>query len=65
MPLYLLCFSSKGQRLYVGDHECDDDREAVNLAKEFSKNFDIEVRQGERVVARINMDEMDEAVAET
>jgi hypothetical protein len=62
MPLYLLSFSNKGQFLYVGDHECDDDREAVNLAKEFSKDFAVEVRQGERVVARIKVDR---AAAET
>lgn len=55
MMIYRLSFFSHGKLIYRGDHECMDDLEAMDLAKEFSKDFDVEVSQGDRVVVRLKM----------
>lgn len=61
MTLYRLCFFSAGKIVYRGDHECADDREAIDLAKEFVQDFEIEVSDGDRVVARVKRDKADSA----
>ena len=51
MGMYRLCFFTAGKIVYRGEHECDNDREALDLAKEFAKDY----------VARVERDNADTA----
>jgi hypothetical protein len=57
MGMYRLCFFTAGKIVYRGEHECDNDREALDLAKD----YEIEVWDGDRFVARVERDNADTA----
>jgi hypothetical protein len=59
--MYRLCFFTAGKIVYRGEHECDNDREALDLAQEFAKDFEIEVWDGDRFVSRVKRDNAETA----
>ena len=53
MSLYRFRFSMDGELVHEADHESTNDLDALDAAHAFAAEFDVEVWDGERFVARV------------
>ena len=53
MPCYRFHFHFNGKVLYSAEHEFADDLEALDTARRLAREYEIEVLNGERFVARV------------
>ena len=54
MLVYSFSYLLDGETLYTAKHEFADDLDALDIAERLSLDFEIEIHQGERYVARVN-----------
>ena len=54
MIAYRFDYRLDGEIVYAAMHECADDLDALDTAEQLARDFEIEIHQGERFVARIN-----------